>query len=79
MVVIAVMAGLGVAGRTAFFMLPQFKPTAAIVIITGVSLGAEAGFLTGALAGFVSNFSSGKGHGLPGRCFPLASSDFWQD
>ena len=46
-VVIAVMAALAVAGRAAFFMLPQFKPTAAIVIIAGVGLGAEAGFLTG--------------------------------
>ena len=38
-VVIAVMAALAVAGRAAFFMLPQFKPTAAIVIIAGVGLG----------------------------------------
>jgi len=60
-VVIAVMAALAVAGRAAFFMLPQFKPTAAIVIIAGVGLGAEAGFLTGALAGFVSNFFFGQG------------------
>ena len=43
--VIAVMAALGVAGRSAFFMIGSFKPIAAIVIITGVSLGGEAGFL----------------------------------
>lgn len=42
-------------------MLPQFKPLMAIVIITGVSLGAESGFLTGAVAGFVSNFFSWTG------------------
>ena len=41
--VIAVMAALGVAGRSAFFMIGSFKPIAAIVIITGVSLGGEAG------------------------------------
>ena len=39
LVVIAVMTALGVAGRAAFYMLPQFKPIAATVIITGVSLG----------------------------------------
>lgn len=50
---IAVMAAIAVAGRMAFFMLPQFKPVAAIVILAGVGLGAEAGFLTGAMAGFV--------------------------
>ena len=48
---IAVMAAIAVAGRMAFFMLPQFKPVAAIVILAGVGLGAEAGFLTGAMAG----------------------------
>ena len=55
LVVIAVMTALGVAGRAAFYMLPQFKPIAATVIITGVSLGCEAGFITGALTAFVSN------------------------
>ena len=75
-VVIAVMAGLGVAGRTAFFMLPQFKPTAAIVIITGVSLGAEAGFLTGALAGFVSNFFFGQGPWTPWQMFSFGIIGF---
>ena len=39
--VIAVMAALGVAGRSAFFMIGSFKPIAAIVILTGVSLGGE--------------------------------------
>ena len=68
-VVIAVMAALAVAGRAAFFMLPQFKPTAAIVIIAGVGLGAEAGFLTGALAGFVSNFFFGQGPWTPWQMF----------
>lgn len=75
-VVIAVMAGLGVAGRMAFFMLPQFKPMAAIVIITGVSLGAEAGFLSGALAGFVSNFFFGQGPWTPWQMFALGIIGF---
>ena len=43
--VISVLAAIGVAGRAAFFMLPSFKPIAAIVILTGVSFGGEAGFL----------------------------------
>lgn len=37
--VISVLAAIGVAGRAAFFMVPSFKPVAAIVILTGVSLG----------------------------------------
>lgn len=60
-VLLAVMVAIGVAGRGAFFMVPQFKPVVAIVIITGVCLGAESGFLVGALTGFVSNFFFGQG------------------
>ena len=61
LVIIAVLVAITVAGRSAFFMIPQFKPVVAIVIITGVCLGPEAGFLTGALSGFISNFFFGQG------------------
>lgn len=69
LIVIAVLSSLAVAGRAAFFMLPQFKPVVAIVIIAGVSLGAEAGFLVGAVAGFVSNFFFGQGPWTPWQMF----------
>ncbi|WP_409344302.1 ECF transporter S component [Paenibacillus sp. MBLB4367] len=69
LILIAVMASNAVAGRAAFFMVPQFKPVVAIVIIAGVSLGAEAGFLTGAVAGFVSNFFFGQGPWTPWQMF----------
>lgn len=62
---ISVMSAIAVVGRMAFFMLPQFKPVTAVVIITGISLGAEAGFLTGAMAAFVSNFFFGQGPWTP--------------
>lgn len=60
-VVITVMVTLAVAGRLAFFMLPQFKPVVAIVILSGVCLGSEMGFVVGAMTGFVSNFFFGQG------------------
>ncbi|WP_244226505.1 ECF transporter S component [Paenibacillus protaetiae] len=69
LIVIAVLAAIAVAGRAAFFMLPQFKPVVAIVMIAGVSLGAEAGFLVGATAGFVSNFFFGQGPWTPWQMF----------
>lgn len=69
LMVIAVLAAIAVAGRSAFFMLPQFKPVVAIVIIAGVSLGAEAGFLVGAVTGFVSNFFFGQGPWTPWQMF----------
>ena len=73
---IAVMVALGVAGRTVFYMLPHFKPIAAIVIITGVSLGSEAGFITGALTAFVSNMIFGHGPWTPWQMFALGLIGF---
>lgn len=67
--VIAVLSAIAVAGRSAFFMLPQFKPVVAIVIISGVTLGAESGFLVGAVSGFVSNFFFGQGPWTPWQMF----------
>ncbi len=64
-VVIAVLVALAVAGQAAFFMVPQFKPVAALVIIAGVALGAQTGFLVGVLSGFVSNFVFGQGPWTP--------------
>lgn len=69
LILIAVLSSIAVAGRAAFFMIPQFKPVAAIVIITGISLGAEAGFLTGAVSAFVSDFFFGQGPWTPWQMF----------
>jgi energy-coupling factor transport system substrate-specific component len=76
LVILAVMVAIAVAGRAAFFMLPQFKPVVAIVIICGVSLGAESGFVVGALAGFVSNFLFGQGPWTPWQMFAFGMIGF---
>ncbi|MBQ6808893.1 MAG: ATP-binding cassette domain-containing protein, partial [Firmicutes bacterium] len=65
LVVIAVLVALGVAGRAAFYMLPQVKPVSAITIIAGICLGGESGFLVGALTAFVSNMLMGQGPWTP--------------
>ena len=69
LIVIAVLIAIAVAGRAAFFMVPQFKPVVAIVIIAGVCFGGEAGFLVGAMSGFVSNFFFGQGPWTPWQMF----------
>lgn len=76
-VVISVLCAIGVAGRIAFFMLPQFKPLSAIVIITGICFGAEAGFLTGAVSAFVSNFYFSQGPWTPWQMFAFAAVGFF--
>jgi len=69
LIVISVLSAIGVAGRSAFFMVPQFKPVVAIVIISGVCFGPESGFLVGAVTGFVSNFFFGQGPWTPWQMF----------
>jgi len=76
LVVIAVMVAIAVAGRAAFFMVPQFKPVVAIVIIAGAALGAESGFAVGALSGFVSNFIFGQGPWTPWQMFAFGIIGF---
>ena len=55
LVIIAVLCALAVAGRAVFYAIPQFKPIGAIVIIAGACLGAEKGFMIGAISALVSN------------------------
>ena len=64
-VLIAVMVALAVVSRAAFFMVPQFKPMLAVIIIAGVCLGAQSGFLVGSMSAFVSNFLFGQGPWTP--------------
>lgn len=75
-ILISSLAAIGVAGRMAFFMIPHFKPVMAIVIITGVALGSEAGFLTGAMTAFVSNFFFGQGPWTPWQMFSFGIVGF---
>jgi len=76
LVIIAVLCALAVAGRAAFFMLPQFKPVVALVIIAGVSFGGESGFLVGAMTGFVSNMFFGQGPWTPWQMFAFGLIGF---
>lgn len=59
---IAVMTALSIVGRIAFSAIPAFKPVTAMVIITAIYLGSEAGFLTGVLTALISNFYFGQGY-----------------
>lgn len=68
-VLISMLCAIATAGRGAFFMLPQFKPLLAIVIIAGVCFGGESGFLVGAVSGFLSNFFFGQGSWTPWQMF----------
>ncbi len=76
LVMIAVMATLAAISRSAFAFLPHFKPITAIIMITGIAFGAQAGFLTGALAAFASNFIFGQGFWTPWQMFAFGIGGF---
>ena len=69
LVVIAVLTALTIASRAALFMLPNVKPISAMVIISGVTFGPEAGFLVGSLSMLLSNFMFGQGPWTPWQMF----------
>ena len=64
-VMVAVMTALNIAARFLFAVVPHFKPVTAIVIITGMHFGADAGFVTGAFTALISNFYYGQGPWTP--------------
>ncbi len=64
-VLLSVMTALSVAGRFVFAWLPHFKPVTAIVIICGIYLGYECGFICGAFSALISNFYFGQGPWTP--------------
>ena len=74
--VLAVLCALGVAGRTAFFMLPQCKPVLALTVLTGASLGGEAGFLVGAVTMLASNVLFSQGPWTPWQMLGMGLCGF---
>jgi len=71
LVLIAVLVALNVAGRAAFFMLPEFKPVVAMTILAGVAIGGETGFLVGAMTMLVSNMLFSQGPWTPWQMFAM--------
>lgn len=76
LVIIAVFCALSIAGRAAFFMLPQFKPVLAMTIIAGVAFGGETGFLVGAVTMLVSNILFSQGPWTPWQMFAMGIIGF---
>ncbi|MGM9552373.1 MAG: ECF transporter S component [Clostridia bacterium] len=69
-VILAVMIALCFVGRFIFTFIPHFKPVTALIIITGIYFGTDAGFITGALTAIVSNMQYGQG---PWTVFQMVS------
>ena len=74
--IISVLCAIAVIGRTAFSMIPEFKPVVALVIISGICFGGETGFLVGSITAFVSNFIFGQGPWTPWQMYALGIIGF---
>lgn len=64
LVIMAVMSALAVAARVAI-PIPNFKAIYGVIMIAGIALGPEPGFLVGAVAAFASNMFLGQGFYTP--------------
>lgn len=76
-VTVAVLCASAVAGRAAFFFLPQFKPVAAVVIVSGFVFGSETGFLVGTLTMLTSNMLFSQGPWTPWQMFAMGMLGFF--
>lgn len=84
LVLIAVLCALAVASRAVFAFLPNFKPIYAVIILSGIAFGPQAGFLVGAVSVFASNFLFGQGPWTPwqmlayGSCGLIAGACYYR-
>ena len=62
--VIAVMCAIAIVGRVAI-PIPNFKAIFAIIMLSGIAFGPEAGFMVGAISALASNFFYGQGPYTP--------------
>ena len=76
MILISCMTALSVLGRILFAMVPSFKPVTALVVITAMYFGSEAGYLTGSLTAVISNFYFGQGPWTPFQMFSWGTVGF---
>lgn len=75
LVLLAVMSAIAVASRV-IVMLPYFKPTLAVIMLTGIALGPESGFMAGAITAFASNFFYSQGPWTPWQMMAYGFAGF---
>lgn len=77
LVPIAVMSVIAALGRTLFSAIPSFQPASAIILITAIAFGQDAGFLTGALTALSSNLLLGQGPWTPWQMYAWGMIGFF--
>lgn len=70
---ISSLIAIAVVGRAVFYLIPQVKPIAAVVIVSGACLGAKRGYVVGVFSMFISNFIFGQGIWTPFQMVALGA------
>lgn len=76
MALISVLVALAVVSRAVFYLIPQVKPIAAVVIVSAVCLGGCEGYLVGSISALISNFVFGQGIWTPFQMVALGLVGF---
>ena len=76
MTTLAVMCAIAVVSRTIFIAVPHFKPIGAVVMITAMAFGPQAGFMTGSLSMLISDIIFGQGPWTPWQMFSFGMIGF---
>lgn len=68
-VLMAILSALASVGRLLLVAIPNVQPSSFIIIVAGLTLGAETGFMTGALTALLSGLLLGIGPWTPWQMF----------
>lgn len=76
MVIISMLSAIAAIGRVPFAAIPSVQPTSFVIIMSGLSLGGNAGFMVGSTAAIVSNMLLGQGPWTPWQMFAWGMMGF---
>lgn len=69
LVMLAMLGAISAVSRIPFAALPSVQPSSFVIIITGIVLGPQSGFVVGVLTAIVSNMFLGQGPWTPWQMF----------
>ncbi len=69
LVMLALLGAIAAISRLPFAAIPSLQPSSFVIIVSGMVLGPQSGFVVGALTALVSNFFLGQGPWTPWQIF----------
>lgn len=76
MVIISMLSAIAAIGRVPFAAIPSVQPTSFVIIMSGLTLGGNTGFMVGSIGALVSNMLLGQGPWTPWQMFAWGMMGF---